>query len=128
MGHALNPNYREYFKSNYQTALNKGILVKTNDNLKYTSTSISRSILKALCEENAIPLQDYVGRNDKHAGSTIGPMLSSLLGIESVDIGGALLAMHSIRELAGVEDIANYAELFRFAFLANQVAVDDNFK
>lgn len=128
MGHAVHPNYSEYYKSNYLPVINKGVLVKTNDSLRYTSTSVSRAYLKAIAEENGIPLQDYVGRNDKKAGSTIGPMLSSLLGIESIDIGGPLLAMHSIRELAGVDDIANYAELFRFAFLANQPLIDDTFK
>lgn len=128
MGHAVHPNYSEYYKSNYLPVLNKGVLVKTNDSLRYTSTSVSRAYLKSIAEENGIPLQNYVGRNDKKAGSTIGPMLSSLLGIESIDIGGPLLAMHSIRELAGVDDIANYAELFRFAFLANQPSIDDTFK
>jgi aspartyl aminopeptidase len=128
MGHATNPNYREYFKTNYQTALNKGVLVKTNDSHRYTSTSVSRSILKAIADEHSIPLQHYVGRNDKRSGSTIGPMLSSLLGMTTIDVGGALLAMHSIRELIGVEDLANYSELFRFAFLAKQAEVNDVFK
>lgn len=128
MGHVTHPNYTEYFKTNYKPTLNKGILLKTNDNLKYTSTSISRTIIKKIAEEKQIPLQNYVGRNDKHSGSTIGPFLSSLLGIESVDIGGGLLAMHSIRELMGVEDLMNYAELFGLIFKASLPTISDNFK
>lgn len=128
MGHASNPNYPEYFKQNYKTTINHGILVKTNDNLRYTTTSISRTIFRNIALEKQIPLQNYVGRNDKHSGSTIGPMLSSLLGIESIDVGGALLGMHSIRELIGVNDLVNYAELFKGVFQAKQVLIVDDFK
>jgi aspartyl aminopeptidase len=37
-------------------------------------------------------------------GSTIGPINSTQAGINSIDIGVPMLAMHSIRELCGVSD------------------------
>ena len=128
MGHAFHPNFPSYMKDNVRPALNKGILVKTNDNIRYTSTSVSRLLLKTITNLKQIPLQDYVGRNDKRSGSTIGPYLSSLLGIESIDIGAPLLAMHSIRELAGVDDLANYAELMRCVFFSGLAKVNDDLR
>jgi aspartyl aminopeptidase len=41
---------------------------------------------------------------DERGGSTIGPISSTHLNINSVDVGNAILAMHSVRELGGVKD------------------------
>lgn len=37
-------------------------------------------------------------------GGTLGPIISSWLPMKTVDIGVPLLAMHSARELMGMED------------------------
>jgi len=50
-------------------------------------------------------------------GSTIGPVVAAGLGIQTIDVGNAMLAMHSIRETAGTADhlymIRVFEEFFR---------------
>ncbi len=61
-------------------------------------------------------IQTFHNRNDKVGGSTIGPITSTALGIKALDVGIPLLAMHSIRELAGVEDIYQAYEIYKKFF------------
>jgi len=49
-------------------------------------------------------VQHFVGHNEMPCGSTIGPISASGLGLPTVDVGVAQLAMHSARELCGAED------------------------
>jgi aspartyl aminopeptidase len=44
-------------------------------------------------------------RNDCPCGSTIGPTISALTGIRTVDAGMPQLSMHSCREVMGVQDL-----------------------
>ena len=43
-------------------------------------------------------------RSDLLCGSTVGPVLAAQLGLNTVDVGNPLWAMHSARETAGVND------------------------
>ena len=57
-----------------------------------------------ICERAGVKTQRFVNRSDMRGGSTIGPISSTHVGIASVDVGLPMLAMHSIRELCGVDD------------------------
>ena len=43
-------------------------------------------------------------RSDMACGSTIGPITSTVLGVNTVDVGAPQLGMHSIRETTGWKD------------------------
>jgi aspartyl aminopeptidase len=57
-----------------------------------------------LCRNAGVPVQKYVNHSDVLGGSTLGSISSGQLDMKSVDVGNPMLAMHSIRELSGVED------------------------
>lgn len=50
----------------------------------------------------------------------------SKIGIRTVDVGNAMLSMHSIRETAGSHDVQNAIDLFT-SFFENFTGVDQRF-
>lgn len=105
--HALHPNYRDKHDGEHSPIINQGPVIKINANQRYASNSITSADFRHLCQKNDIPVQSFVTRSDMGCGSTIGPITASELGIQTLDIGIPQLAMHSIRELAGIKDCAH---------------------
>lgn len=52
-----------------------------------------------MCRRAGVPTAEFAVRSDMPCGSTIGPILSSSLGVRTVDVGAPQLSMHSIREV-----------------------------
>ncbi len=104
MAHAVHPNIPEVHDPITRPKINAGPVIKINANQKYTTDSISAGAFEMLCEKAGVPVQKYVNRSDIAGGSTLGSILTSQLDIRMVDVGNPMLAMHSIRELAGVKD------------------------
>ena len=76
---------------------------------RYASDALSAAIWYKACEEAEVETQAFVSRNTIPCGSTIGPITAARLGLQTVDVGVPLLGMHSARELAGVQDLADLA-------------------
>lgn len=116
MAHAYHPNYTGAYEPCHHVLVNKGPVIKTNANQRYSTNAESAARFITLCERAGVPYQQYAHRTDLGCGSTIGPIIASGLGIPSVDVGSPMWAMHSIRESAGVLDhgymIAVLTELF----------------
>ncbi len=104
MAHAVHPNSPEKHDPVNKPLINHGPVIKISANKKYTTDSESAAVFASICCDNNIPYQTFVNRSDMGGGSTIGPITATHLNIRSVDIGNPMLAMHSIRELAGVKD------------------------
>jgi len=102
--HALHPNAGEASDGNHPVLLNGGPVIKYNGNQRYTSNSLSSSIYKEIGAEAGVNLQEFVMKSDLSCGSTIGPMVSADLGVQSVDVGVPSLGMHSIQETIGADD------------------------
>lgn len=128
MGHAINPNYPNKHEENHKPYMNGGIVIKTNAKQRYASDAIGAFIVKKLVEQKGGRVQEYEIRNDMACGSTVGPLLSKI-GVRTVDVGNAMLSMHSIRETAGSRDVQHAIDLFSsffegFAALDAKLTVD----
>ncbi|KAM3722614.1 Aspartyl aminopeptidase [Dirofilaria immitis] len=110
--HAVHPNYKEKYEECHRPELHGGVVVKINVNQRYATTATTHSILKQIACLANVPLQKVVVRNDMPCGSTIGPILSTRLGIQTVDVGCPQLAMHSIRELTSTSSIHQAITLY----------------
>jgi len=115
-GHAIHPNYASKHEENHQPRMHEGPVVKVNANQRYATTAITASIIKLIAQQCNVPLQELVVMNDSPCGSTIGPILSSRLGIQALDIGGPQLSMHSIRETCCTSSVEQMIVLFRTFF------------
>ncbi len=107
--HALHPNFSDKHEPNHKPQMNQGVVIKINSNQRYASnvSTISRFIHSSRDKK----IQKYVTRSDMGCGSTIGPISATRLGIETIDVGLSTLAMHSIRELCGVDDAFDLCEI-----------------
>ena len=103
--HALHPNHPEKADPTNMVYMNKGIVVKHQAGLNYTTDALSEAIFKKICNLVSVPYQDYTNRSDQRGGGTLGAISQSQLSIPSVDIGLAQLAMHSTYETCGTKDI-----------------------
>lgn len=116
MAHAVHPNYSNKHDPEHQPKMNQGPVLKTNVNQKYATSASSAAQIRLISQKANIPLQDFHSRNDMGCGSTIGPSSCARLGIPGLDIGNAMLSMHSIRELCGSHDF-KYMEMLMEKFL-----------
>ncbi|RKP14325.1 aspartyl aminopeptidase-like protein [Piptocephalis cylindrospora] len=116
MAHAVHPNFSEKHEDNHQPQMHRGIVIKRNVNQRYATTAVTGLVLRELAAKHTIPIQEFVVRNDSPCGSTIGPMLSARLGLRTVDVGAPQLSMHSIREVAGTDDVGHSIDLFTAFF------------
>lgn len=103
-GHAIHPNHPEMSDDKNLCILNKGILLKFNSNMAYTSDAFTSAFVKTLCKDNNIPYQVFFNRSDIRGGSTLGNISISQESILTADIGMPQLAMHSSFETIGSED------------------------
>ena len=111
--HAVHPNYAECHEELHRPSLNGGVVLKYNGNQRYTTNSVTASILREAAKIANVQVQDFVVKNDCACGSTIGPIMSAKLGLTTVDIGMPQLSMHSIRETGSTQSITDYVELLK---------------
>lgn len=102
--HAVHPNYSDKHDPESRPVLGGGPVIKYSASQRYSTTAFSAAGFMEACERAGVPCQKFVNRNDIAGGSTIGPAISSLTTIPTVDVGIPILAMHSIREFGAVMD------------------------
>ena len=102
--HAWHPNYSEKYDPTNHPMLGGGPVIKFNAAQKYASDAVSAAIFANICEAAGVPCQRFVNHSDVAGGSTLGNILASSIPLKGVDMGNAILAMHSCRETGSVID------------------------
>ena len=102
--HAWHPNYSEKYDPTNHPVLGGGPVIKFNAAQKYASDAVSAAIFAEICREAGVPCQRFVNHSDVAGGSTLGNILASSIPVRGVDMGNAILAMHSCRETGSTAD------------------------
>lgn len=116
--HAWHPNYAEKYDPTNHPMLGGGPVIKFNAAQKYASDAVSAAVFASLCAKAGVPCQRFVNHSDVAGGSTLGNILASSIPLRGVDMGNAILAMHSCRETGSVRDheycVKVFTEFFEF--------------
>jgi len=102
--HAWHPNYSEKYDPTNHPVLGGGPVIKFNAAQKYASDAVSAAVFAEVCRKAGVPCQRFVNHSDVAGGSTLGNILASSIPLRGVDMGNAILAMHSCRETGSVAD------------------------
>ena len=117
--HAWHPNYGEKYDPTNHPMLGGGPVIKFNAAQKYASDAASAAIFASICEKAGVPCQRFVNHSDVAGGSTLGNILASSVPLQGVDMGNAILAMHSCRETGSVIDheyaVKAFTQLYRLS-------------
>lgn len=115
--HAWHPNYSEKYDPTNHPMLGGGPVIKFNAAQKYASDAVSAAVFAGICEKAGVPCQRFVNHSDVAGGSTLGNILASSIPLRGVDMGNAILAMHSCRETGSVVDheyaVKAFTEFYR---------------
>lgn len=111
--HAKHPNHPEFSDAENAPIINGGVVIKYNANQKYTTDAFSAAVFKDICNKAEVPYQVYANRSDMAGGSTLGSISNTKVGMASVDIGVAQLAMHSAYETAGTSDLDHLIKVMK---------------
>ena len=114
--HAAHPAHMEKTDPTNRGKINEGVSIKISAQQKYTSDGYSIAVIKNIVKDTAIRIQPFVNESNSPGGTTIGPISSTHLNIDGVDLGIPMLAMHSVRELCGVFDVFYLKELAKEFF------------
>ena len=117
--HAWHPNYSEKYDPTNHPVLGGGPVIKFNAAQKYASDAVSAAVFAEICREAGVPCQRFVNHSDVAGGSTLGNILASSIPLRGVDMGNAILAMHSCRETGSVADHEYCVRAFTCFFSMN---------
>jgi aspartyl aminopeptidase len=120
MAHAVHPNFADKFDERHRPVFHQGVVLKTHLGRRFGTTRPTALLIKEIARQHTpapIPIQEFAPRDNLGTGATVGPIAASETGIRTVDIGIVTLAMHSIREMIGTDDLAHLVALMTDFFV-----------
>jgi aminopeptidase I len=121
--HAAHPNFPQTNLTGHSPRLNVGVALCVDASAHMTTDSVSMAILDRVAAMAGCVNQRHMIRNDSRSGGTVGPMLSSAMGVKAADVGIPQLSMHSIRATTGSLDPGLGVKFYK-AFLDYWETVD----
>ncbi|KAK5662973.1 hypothetical protein OQA88_6385 [Cercophora sp. LCS_1] len=121
--HAAHPNFGQTNLAGHSPRLNVGVALCVDASAHMTTDSVSMAILDRIANLSGCVNQRHMIRNDSRSGGTVGPMLSSAMGVKAADVGIPQLSMHSIRATTGSLDPGLGMKFYK-GFLDNWEKVD----
>lgn len=118
MSHAFHPHHEDSSDPRHTSELGKGVVCKNSAEQKYAGSGLLSALFLDAMKKNKVPVQIYSTRNGLKSGSTVGPLLSSQLGIAALDIGIGILGMHASEEVASFEDVFHFIHAMDSALLS----------
>lgn len=119
MAHGEHPSFPDATDPDHVPRLNGGLAIKASGKGNYAIGHPGVAYFEAVCADAGVNLQTFAYRGDHGGGSSVGPFVSTQLGLCGVDVGAGMLAMHSIREMAGARDVAACIAAYK-AFFAHE--------
>lgn len=115
MAHGIHPNYADKHEPMHAPMLGGGPVIKEHVEQRYATDGATTAWFRDLCRVSDVPVQDFVIKSNMQCGSTIGPIAAAGLGVRTIDIGNAMLSMHSIREQASSKDTGYMLKVLKAA-------------
>ena len=116
VAHGVHPNVPEKSDVTNKVIIGKGVTFKISASQSYANDCHAVGAMMQLCDQHNVAYQKFVNRSDGTSGSTLGSISSTGVTMRTLDIGIALLAMHSARELMGCKDQDYLEVMFRYFF------------
>lgn len=104
VAHAIHPAHPEKHDPVLKTQLGQGPVIKMAARQSYMTQSKDYSVYEQICRKAGVPYQKFTNKSDAAGGSTLGPVVAAQMPARIMDMGIALLSMHSSRELMAVCD------------------------
>lgn len=114
--HAGHPNFLGRYLDDHVPRLNVGMVLSTSPNGHMTTDAVSTAIMRRVGHLSGSETQVFQVRNDSREGGTVGPMLSSAMGVRAADVGLPQISMHSIRATTGALDPGLGVKFFKGFF------------
>jgi len=116
VAHGISPNYYDVKEELNSAHLGDGVFFTWNQNMLMATESSSLTFPRILAQEFGIKFSSFCISNSQRSGSTIGPQMSTNLGMKTIDMGVPVASMHSIRETASFFDVFELTRLIRVIF------------
>ncbi len=112
MAHAEHPSHTSATDPDHVPEINGGLAVKSSSQANYAIGHPAAAWFEMVAGDAGLNLQKFMYRCDHGGGSSVGPMVTTNNGICGIDVGAPMLAMHSIREMAGANDVDHTTRAF----------------